>query len=86
MIGIVFPIQVHDSIFIRDNFALKQPYGAIVVNLAVWPFCQNRALPLRGGDSGMPNGAGDDGGRLHEAGGQDEVSQVPCVLDDGGKV
>lgn len=38
-------------------FALKQPYSTIVVNLAVWPFCQNRALPLRGGDFGMPDGA-----------------------------
>ena len=32
-------------------------YGAVVVNLAVWQFCQNRALPLRGGDFGMPDGA-----------------------------
>ena len=28
-----------------------------MVNLAVWSFCKNRALPLRGGDFGMPDGA-----------------------------
>ena len=41
---------------IKRAFALKQP-SVPVVNLAVWSFCKNRALPLRGGDFGMPDGA-----------------------------